>query len=308
MAFFGDTSGNVYAVDANGPSDGDCSTVPSTGTANPVVAGPVVIACNGCGTRTDEVFVLTTGGGSSSLARFTYTRNGLSSNPAGSLAFPWPNAKGMAFDAGSMRLAISFGGGQVALVQLSSSGGMTQVAQNVNLVTGGISRAPYWCRCPGLGNEIGIGGRNGTLYVLDTNLNIYSSYAGGKAIDTTPVADGAGDWYFGANDGRIYEVQKPGGGPAMIVAASFGTAGAAFGSSPVIGACPAGICIYVGSLDASAYLVPLDARNAVLTACISIAPPNCAAGSNPRLWTQVEVGDAASSRTVHIQGWSYYSP
>ena len=307
VTFFGDTSGNVYALDTNLASDGDCTNFESVSTSNQIVSGPVVFGCSGCGSQRDEVFVLTTSGGSSNLVRLTYTRNGLS-NPAGSLAFPWANAKGMAFDAGSMRLAISFGGGQVALVQLSSSGGMTQVAQNVNLVTGGISRAPYWCRCPGLGNEIGIGGRNGTLYVLDTNLNIYSSYAGGKAIDTTPVADGAGDWYFGANDGRIYEVQKPGGGPAMIVAASFGTAGAAFGSSPVIGACPAGICIYVGSLDASAYLVALDARNAVLTACISIAPPNCAVGSNPRLWTQVEVGDAASSRTVHIQGWSYYSP
>jgi hypothetical protein len=253
------------------------------------------------------VFVLTTSASSSNLVRLTYTRNGLSI-PPGSLTFPWANAKGMAFDAASMRLAISFGLGQVALVQLSSSGGMTQVAQNVKLVTGGISRAPYWCRCPGLGNAIGIGGHDGTLYVLDTNLNVYASYAGGKAIDTTPVADGAGDWYFGANDGRIYEVQKPGGATGMIVAASFGTAGAAFGSSPVIATCPAGVCIYVGSLDASAYLVPLDARNAVLTACISTGPPNCAVGSNPRLWTRVEVGDAQSSRTVHVQGWSYYSP
>jgi hypothetical protein len=306
MAFFGDSSGNVYALDTNSASDGDCTNFGTVSTANPVVAGLVDLACSGCGTRTDEVFVLTASGGSSSLVRLTYTRNGGLSNPAGSLLFPWANAKGMAFDAASMRLAISFGGGQVALVQLTSTGGMTQVA-STGLPTN-ISRAPYWCQCPGLGNEIGIGGRNGTLYVLDTNLNIYSSYAGGKAIDTTPVADGAGDWYFGANDGRIYEVQKPGGGPAMIAAASFGTAGAAFGSSPVIGICPAGICIYIGSLDASAYLVPLDARNAVLTACISTALPNCAVGSNPRLWTQVEVGDATSSRTVHIQGWSYYSP
>jgi len=204
----------------------------------------------------------------------------------------------------------------VAVVQLSSSGGMTQVAQNVNLVTGGISHAPYWCVCPGPG-KIGIGGHNGTLYVLDTNLNTYASYVGGisRPIDTTPVADGAGDWYIGAydsaNGGRIYEVQKSGGGPAMIAAAWFGTAGAGFGSSPVIGTCPAGpvaLCIYVGSLDASAYFVPLDARNAVLTACISTAPPTCAVGSNPRLWSRVEVGDANSTQTVHVQGWSYYSP
>jgi hypothetical protein len=190
---------------------------------------------------------------------------------------------------------------------------MSQIA-STGLPTN-ISRAPYWCSCPGLGNAIGIGGHNGTLYVLDTNLNIYASYAGGRAIDTTPVADAAGDWYFGAydsaNGGRIYEVQKLGAGPGMIVAASFGAAGADFGSSPVIGTCPVGPtgqCIHVGSLDASAYLVPLDARNAVLTACISTAPPQCAAGSNPRLWSRVEVGDANSTQTVHVQGWSYYSP
>ena len=306
IAFFGDSSGNVYALDVNAASDGDCTNFGTVSTTNPVVAGLVDIACSGCGRRTDEVFVLTTSsGGSSSLVRLTYTGNGLS-NPQGSLPFSWGNAQGIAFDAASMRLAISFGGGQVALVQLTSSGGITQIA-STGLPTN-ISRAPYWCRCPGLGNAIGIGGHNGTLYVLDANLNIYASYAGGKAIDTTPVADGAGNWYFGANDGRMYEVQKPGGGSAMIVAASFGTAGAAFGSSPVIGSCPAGLCIYVGSLDASAYLVPLDARNAVLTACISNAPPTCAAGANPRLWTRVEVGDAASSQTVHVQGWSYYSP
>jgi hypothetical protein len=310
IAFFGDTSGNIYAFDSSSAADGDCTAFMTASVTNRVVAGPVVFACNGCGRGTDEVFILTSSGGSSSLVRLTYTSSNGLSNPVGTpLNFPWGPPSGIAVESNTLptRLAISFAAGQVDLVQLSSSGGMSQAASPITLPTA-ISRAPYWCHCPGLGNAIGIGGGNGTLYVLDTNLNIYSSYAGGKAIDTTPVADGAGDWYFGANDGRIYEVQKPGGGSAMIAAASFGTAGAAFGSSPVIGACPAGICIYVGSLDASAYLVPLDARNAVLIACISTAPPNCAVGSNPRLWTRVEVGDAASGQTVHVQEWSYYSP
>src|SRR5207302_10629265 len=150
-------------------------------------------------------------------------------------------------------------GGQVALVQLSS-GGMSLVASRA--LPTGISRAPYWS-----GSLIGIGGQNGSLYVLDTSLNTYASYAGSQRIDTTPVADAAGDWYFAANDGRIYEVQKQGAGMGMILAASFGAAGAAIGSSPVIAPCLAGICIYLGSLDSHAYLVSLDARDVVMTAC-----------------------------------------
>jgi hypothetical protein len=297
-AFFGDTSGNIYAFDTSAAADGDCTTFVTASVANRVVAGPVVFACGGCGSPTDYVFVLTTTGGSSSLARLTYTQNGLS-NPTGSINFPWANAKGMAFDAASMRLAISFGGGQVALVQLNSGGGMSQAASPVTLPTG-ISRAPYWS-----GSLIGIGGQNGSLYVLDTSLNTYASYTGSRRIDTTPVADGAGDWYFGASDGRFYEVQKLGAGTTMTLAVSFGAASAPFGSSPVIAMCPAGICIYVGSLDARAYLIPLDARDAVMTACIN----SCAGtGPNPRLWTHIQVGVAGNSQTVHVQGWSYYSP
>jgi hypothetical protein len=304
-AYFGDTSGHIYALDMNSASDGDCGNFGTASTSNPVVADLAVFACSNCARRTDEVFVLTSSGGSSSLVWLTYTTsNGL--NQAGNpLNLPWGNAVGAAFDSATSRLAISFAGGQVALVQLSS-GGTGLIASRTNLLTGGISRAPYWCNCPGVGSLIGIGGRNGTLYVLDTNLNIYASYAGGPAIDTTPVADAAGDWYFAARDGHIYETQKLGGGTALTLAASFGAAGAGIGSSPVIATCPAGLCIYVGSLDARAYLISLDARDVVMTACInSCSPPT--GGPNPRLWTHVQVLVAGNPPTVDVRGWSYYS-
>jgi hypothetical protein len=52
----------------------------------------------------------------------------------------------------------------------------------------------------------------------------------------------------------------------------------------------------------------MDAHEAELTACITVAPPKCQTGANPRVWTRVEIGTLTSRQAVHVQGWSYYSP
>jgi len=203
------------------------------------------------------------------------------------------------------RLAITFSGGTVSIIQVNS--GFDPRLSLTSSVGAGIGTAPYWCAvCPG-GNLIGVGGTNGVLYVLDTNLNLVASFTGASRVGTTPAADAAGDWYFAADDGNVYEVQRPAAGTTMSLAATFGAASEPITSSPLLGSCPAGICIYIGSMDGNAYLVPIDARDAVLTACISTSPPACS-GMNPRLWTHVQVGVAGNNQLVHVQGWSYYSP
>jgi hypothetical protein len=308
IVFAGDAAGHLYAMDVvtSGTCDNETPTLPTNG---PVVAGPLVFPCNtGCGgRRTDDVFVLTSSGGSSQLQSFAYSSyQGFTASGA-DLTLPWGNASGIAVENSTLpsRVAVSFAGGQVAVVQIDASANLSRTA-SVGL-TAHFGGAPYWCHCPGSANLIGVGGDNGHLYVLDSSLNSYATYAGSQAIRTTPAVDGAGDWYFGADDGHLYEVQKLPGATAMVQAANLGSAGGAIGSSPVVGGCQVGICVYLGSTDSHTYLVSLDARDAVLTSCISTAPPACS-GVNPRLWTSVEIGMASNPQAVHVQGWSYYSP
>ena len=306
VAYFGDSSGAMYAIDPTS-GGGNCEAEGNLAAGNPVVAAPVVFPCQqSCAVKQDEVYVLTSGGGSSHLLLLTYSlKNGLAQ--VGSLSLPWANPSGIAVESAGLpsRVAISFAGGQVAVVQLDSDSDMS-LAASVTLPAA-VNGPPYWCHCPGSVNLIGIGAGNGSLYVRDTSLNSYATYSGGSAINTAPAADAAGNWYFAADDGRLYEVQKPAGGTTMALAAIFGKATGSIGSSPVLATCPAGICVYLGSLDASAYLISLNARDAVLTACVSVSPPTCS-GANPRLWASAEVGAAGSPQTVHIEGWSYYSP
>lgn len=306
VAYFGDSSGTVYAIDPTS-SGGSCEPEGTVTGGNPVVAGPVVFACQrSCGQNQDEVYVLTSGGGSSRLVLFTFSlQGGLAL--VRSLSLPWANPSGIAVESAGLpsRLAISFAGGQVAVVQLDADADMS-LAASVGLPAA-INGAPYWCHCPGSVDLIGIGVSNGSLYIRDTSLNSYATYSGGSAIETAPAADAAGNWYFAADDGRLYEVQKPVAGTNMGLAATFGSAARSISSSPVLATCPAGICVYLGSMDNSAYLISLDARDAVLTACVSASPPACS-GANPRLWASIEVGAAGSPQTVHVQGWSYYSP
>jgi hypothetical protein len=168
-----------------------------------------------------------------------------------------------------------------------------------------ISGAPYWCHCSG-GNLIGVTGHNG-LYLFDAGLNPYASYGvSGTTLNTAPAADGLGDWFFGANDGYIYEVQTN-AGSAITSAAKFGNLGARVGVSTEVGGCPAGLCIYTAVTNGNAYLIELDARDAVLSACISSSPPTCS-GDNPHLWTAAQVQARVNPQTVRVTGWSYYSP
>ncbi|TAN33893.1 hypothetical protein EPN29_04480 [bacterium] len=305
LAFFGDAGGTLFAYAPN-----DCALQDSYGPLGPpIVAGPVVLAGpNGKKSASDEIYAVASDGSSSRLLHFTYGpgKNGAGLTLASSLPLPGLNAVGMASERGSVpaRLAVTFAGGRIVEVQVNADFSMSVAA--TQSVPSSIAGAPYWCHCPGA-DLIGVGGNNG-LYVFDTGLNAYGTYpATGTAINTAPGADSAGDWFFGADDGNVYEVQRPAGQAVMILAARFGNLGARVGSSPVVGGCPAGICIYLATRFGTAYLIPLDARDAAVTACLSAAPPACS-GANPRLWAHVQVGVMGSPRTVHVTGWSYYSP
>jgi hypothetical protein len=303
FAYVGDSAGNLYAMDLT--SNEPCTVEDKTGVGDPIVAGPVAFRCQtSCGGRnTDELLVVTSNSTSSHVVTYSYSGRGFKA-PIGSLSLSWPAALRIALDGGTLpaRLAITFSGGVVALVLVDTRATPTP-GPSVGLSTG-ILGAPFWCHCPGPVDLIGVGGGNGTLYVLDTNLATYGTFSGGSGIRTAPAADAMGDWYFGADDGQLYEVIKQ--GLSMVKVASYGPASGHVGSSPVVGTCPAGICAYLGSTTSNLYELALDARSAVITACISTSSPACS-GANPRLWTNVEIGVSGSPRTVHVEGWSYYS-
>jgi hypothetical protein len=300
LAYFGDQSGWLFAYNAT--ESGNCALQASVQIplGQPIVSGPIVLQ-NG---SNDEVYVVSSTDSSSRFLHYTYDNGGFTL--ADNISLPAAEVSGLALEPNALPalVAVTFGGGSVAMVRIDSAFDPALLT-SIGLGTA-IADAPYWCQCP-TGNLVGIGGANGTLYVRDTNLGAVASYVGGSPIRTTPGADAAGNWFVGADDGNLYEVQLRSGQAAMTFAAAFTSAGAPIRSSPVVSGCTTGICIYMGSTNGNAYLVPLDARDAVLTACLTTAPPACS-GANPRLWTRVEVGVAGSPQTVHVQGWSYYSP
>jgi hypothetical protein len=306
LTYFGDGNGTLFAYDTDEGTCAQASSPLDLGT-QAVVAGPVVFSGSG---GTDHLYVVVSDGVSSFLVHSTYTSSqGL--RFVSSLALPAPQALGMALEPGTLpsRLAITFAGagGQVALAQIQARFGVSLLTSTSVPTT--IAGAPYWCQCPG-GDLIGVGGRNGALYLLDTSLNTNATFPpGGAAISTSPAADAAGDWFFGADDGNVYQVQRQTGQATLVLATAqpYGSGGSVITSSPTLGSCnTTWICVYAGSAD-SLYLVPLDARHAVVTACMATSPPACS-GSNPQLWASVEVGSASSLNTVHVKGWSYYSP
>jgi hypothetical protein len=309
VAFFGDSAGNVTAYTA--PCDGGAGCAqdqdgPGCGSGYTIRQGPIVLACSGCRRATDEVYFVVepNGGGNSQLAYFGYSPSqGLTNGQTWNLL--WPNATGIAVEPGGTRIVITFQGGGVELVQIDANGNPARVARTTLPQGTSITGAPYWCACPAT-SLIGVGGDNGSLYLLlpDINLQLFARSPSGSRIRTTPAADGAGNWYFAADNGRLYEVQKA-AGATMTVAASFGSAGA-FRSSPVIGPCQQDICLYLASTDARAYLLDLDARDVDITACLGTTASGCS-GVNPRLWTSVEIGVANNPNVVHVQRWSYYS-
>lgn len=305
-AFFGDQTGVLFVYPAT--ESGNCALqAKTTPSGQPVVAGPVVFGGPVTGTsKTDEIYAVTYDGTWSWLRHYIYTvKNGsatLVETPA-PLQLVASRAVGLAVDGNSLpaRIAITFAGGQITVVQIQSGYGMQLLANGQ--IPAGIADAPYWC-CGGSPTLIGVAQTNG-LYVLGGSLNLVSSYAlSGTTISTSPAADLAGDWFFGADNGNVYEVPAIQSTPTLV---TFGSSQLGqVRSSVQLGACPAGICIYLGSLNGNAYMVPLDARDSVLTVCIASAPPSCS-GANPRLWANIEVGASGSPQSVHVQGWSYFS-
>jgi hypothetical protein len=282
-----------------GGNGNSCDPESTAGAPLPIVAGPIAFLCSSCGR--DQIYAVASDNGSTQLLRFTYHNSTLAL--AQSVNLPWGSAVGLAASGANLpaSLAVTFAGGGIAVVQLAANGQMSSLRSAS--VSSGIREAPYWCtQC---GNLIGVGTQNG-LYVLDAALNLYAvPQAGSAPISTAPQADGDGNWYFGADDGYVYEAQVQSGQP-VTTRASFGPM-SQIGSSVQIGDCHnnSWICVYLGAVNSGAYLIRLDARDAVLTACITSCQ---ASGPNPRLWTHVEVGVLNDPQMVHVQGWSYYSP
>jgi len=310
VAFFGDQTGALFAYSAT--ETGNCASLATASSdGQPVVAGPLVFPgpVNGS-TRTDEVYAVTSDGSSSSLRRYVYTtkqNEAPTLTEVSSLALPASNARGLAVDGATLpaQVAVSFSSGILALVQLQAGFGMQTVA--TGQVNSAVSDAPYWCHCPGEANVIAVAGTNGGLFLLNPSLAVQATLpGGGPSIVTSPNSDAVGDWFFGAADGYVHEVQQVAGQSSLIQVATFGPFGSSVTSSVEVGGCPAGICIYSGTVGGTADLVSLDARDAIFTSCISAAPPACS-GANPRLRASVEVGVAGSPGTVHVEGWTYYS-
>ena len=86
-------------------------------------------------------------------------------------------------------------------------------------------------------DEIGAANTNGHLYVLDANNNLATRwhYDGSSPINTTPAPDSSGTWYFGADDGFVYDVEPPASGAVMFMAARFGPGGQVHASPSVAG-------------------------------------------------------------------------
>ena len=300
VAYFGDGAGILWAYAAT--ERGNCVLQDSIATPgnSAIVAGPIVFR-NG---TQDEIYVLTLAG---QLLRYTYDP---SDAPAAlslsdTLSLPFSNPAGMALDQTTLpaNIAITFAGGGVTVVNIPTNFDPTLAGST--LVGPGFAAAPAWCSCPS--GKLGLVGVNGTFYLYGANLSFITSTAVGQQVRTSPAPDGVGEWFFGAYDGYLYELQESPSGSTVAQVARFGAA--AIGqvkSSAQVGPCTAGICVYMGSVN-NAYLVPLDARHALMTSCLSNAPPACST-DNPRLSAQVDVGVAGNNQTVHVQGWSYYSP
>ncbi|MDQ2942208.1 MAG: hypothetical protein M3R21_00880, partial [Candidatus Dormibacteraeota bacterium] len=326
-AFFGDSGGKLYVYDTSSSGCGPAALT-SVAVGGRVVGAPLVFSSDPGESGSDEVIVLVTTSSSTSLKHFSYTEPLVCNNgndegdcdhggrrkqptftPAGSLQLNGSNALGYDTNGSAlpMNLVVATGSGRLDLAQINSSYRMSPVA-SIALPDGAVTAgAPYWCQCPGP-DLIGVGGTNGKLYLFTTRLSPayqYDGQADGRpAINTAPMADANGEWYFGANDGYVYDVEIPMGGTQMFKAARFGPGGA-IASSPIVGGCPAGPCMYFGSSTAGSYFARIGfTRVSDLRACLSSADGSTCVG-NPQLWAQVAVGSAASGpNTITAKGVS----
>jgi hypothetical protein len=303
IVYFAD-QGSLFAYDSS--TQGTCASLATAPIPDgPVLLGPVVLA--GQGGSQDEIYLVASNWGSNVLLHYTYSSGAFSSAPMTPLVFP--NAVGLAMENSAIpsRMVVTFSGGQIVL--LSSSTGV--IATNPGLPPGTNLSAPYWCHCPGPTDLIGVGNPiNGQLYVLNvlsTAMTLRWTYPTPAAgIHTAPATDTAGDWFIGADDGLLYEVQ-----PNGTFGARFGYLNLMqVGSSPVFAPCQTGHCIYFAKRDGTAYVVPLVDRIVQMSACIGTV--GTCSGVNPRLWVQVRISSSTypgnTPQTVHVQGWSYYSP
>jgi hypothetical protein len=307
LVYVGDLSGTVTVVGAT--EDGGCVQQASSTGTRPIVAGPFVFPGPVIKKApSDVLYVVASDSNGSELDEYLYSTGklGTSFTFAGSLTLPAVSAVGAAVDQGGLpaRVAVTFAGGGVVVAGISAGFAMS-LAATTALPTA-MSGAPNWCQCPG-GVTLAVGGRNGALFLLDPTLGLRAFLpSGGPAISTAPQSDGVGEWFYGADDGYLYELQQQ-AGKTLAVVGQFGPFDGAVTSGVQVGGCPEGLCAYLASGAGTAYVVQLDARNVIITACISTSPPACS-GDNPRAWASVQVGVAGNLQTVHVEGWSYYSP
>jgi hypothetical protein len=342
-AVIGD-SGRLYVYDAH--AGGTCDWRASVSLTGSVVAAPLVFpgrvtSQDQTNSVSDEIFLLVTSGSSTSLQHWSYTESTTNCTGhgeggdcdggrggsvttynltrTGSQTLNGVNAVGYGLSASTapLNLAVATASGRLDLARISVGSGPSygmSPGPSIMLPIGSTaSRAPFWCHCPGQ-DLIGVGGTNGFLYLFNNALNLAYSYDGqpdGRpAINNTPMADANGDWYFGANDGSVYDVEIPVSGTQMFKAAKFGPGGA-IASSPIVGPCPAGPCLYFASSLNGSYFVRIgNTRISDLRACVSSAQGSTTCAGNPRLWARVQVGPANvwGGSGVFVQGWSFYSP
>jgi hypothetical protein len=334
-AFFGDAAGDLYVY--NSTEDGGCNLLAINSLGGGVVGAPLVFP--GTVTKTgnsttisDEVFVLVSRATSTQLFHLRYSETtdpqdnvtpGLGLAEAPRAIAIGGNAVGYAISStlpvvgSTMSLVVATASGRLGMARIAvGSGPVYSMSSGASIVLpngSGATRAAYWCHCP-TQDLIGVGGTNGFLYLFNNALSLAYTYDGqpdGRpAIQTTPMADANGDWYFGASDGFVYDVEIPVSGLQLFKAAKFGPGGA-IASSPIVGACVAGPCMYFGSSSLGSYFVRIGTtRVSDLRACISSTFGSTICGANPRLWARVQVGPAAiwGNLGVYVQGWSYYSP
>ena len=347
-AFFAGSgaASRLYVYDA--ASGGSCDQLATASLGGNPAGPPLVFSGDVTGSRrnrttSDEIFVLVTSSNATSLQHWRYTESPQNCNDNNCdggngnggtdfslslvstfslTSFIGGNAIGFAASAAAptsntpLKLAVATAAGKLVIAQIAVRSGpvYTITSGAATTLPAGVTRPPSWSAQ----NVIGIGSTNGTLYLLSQALAILDTYDGqadGKpAINTTPDADANGDWYFGANDGNVYDVEVPATGKVLVKAARFALGGTL--SSPVVGSasdgCSPGTCVYFASATNGARFVQLGYTRVIdLRACISTALGSTTCAVNPRLWAQVKVGTAAVvvvPTGVLVQGWSYYSP
>jgi hypothetical protein len=325
--FFADSAARLYAYNIS--AGGGCSQLVPAASLNGVAVGATLVfpgavtSSHGDTTTTDDIFVLTNTSGSTHLEHWQYfetvdTDNDCFSGSCSSAGLRYVTyssfssalggqATGYALSAASppLYLAAASGGGALAIVRIGSGTGYSMSMPFVPAsVPGSITGSPFWCHCPGQ-DLIGVGSTNNTLYVYSSSLSPLYQFSSPAAINTTPAADAYGDWYFGADDGNVYDVEIPSSGSQLFLAAKFGPGGAVR-SSPIEGPCGSARCVYFGSSAAGSYFALIaNTRTMEMRACVTNAPNSSTCANNPAVWARVTVGPGAiSPRGVSVQGWS----